>query len=64
MTFVLERDFHLGAIKLDLAVANNHVLVHDFRYPQLGWREDRPNLERLAAKLADRPSFADTVPAD
>jgi glutathione S-transferase len=36
----------------------------DFRYPQLGWREDRPNLERLAAKLADRPSFVDTVPTD
>jgi len=36
----------------------------DFRYPKLGWREDRPNLERLAAKLADRPSFADTTPTD
>ncbi|HTO48276.1 MAG TPA: glutathione S-transferase [Burkholderiales bacterium] len=36
----------------------------DFRYPKLGWRDDRPNLERLAAKLAERPSFADTVPAD
>jgi glutathione S-transferase len=36
----------------------------DFRYPKLGWRDDRLNLERLAAKLAERPSFADTVPAD
>jgi len=34
----------------------------DFRYPNLAWRDDRPNLERLAAKLAERPSFADTVP--
>jgi len=36
----------------------------DFRYPNLAWRDDRPDLERLAAKLADRPSFADTVPTD
>ena len=36
----------------------------DFRYPQLGWRDDRPNLERLAAKLAERPSFAETVPRE
>ena len=36
----------------------------DFRYPKLAWRDDRPDLERLAAKLADRPSFADTVPTD
>lgn len=36
----------------------------DFRYPSLDWREDRPNLARLAAKLVERPSFADTVPTD
>jgi len=36
----------------------------DFRYPKLGWRDDRPNLERLAAKLAERPSFAETVPRE
>jgi glutathione S-transferase len=35
----------------------------DFRYPTLGWRADRPNLARLAAKLAERPSFAETAPA-
>jgi glutathione S-transferase len=34
----------------------------DFRYPQLDWRNDRPNLARLAAKLFERPSFAETVP--
>ena len=28
------------------------------------WRDDRPNLERLAAKLAERPSFAETVPRE
>ena len=36
----------------------------DFRFPQLGWRDDRENLARLAAKLAERPSFADTLPTD
>jgi glutathione S-transferase len=34
----------------------------DFRFPQLGWRADRPHLARLAAKLLERPSFAETVP--
>jgi len=36
----------------------------DFRFPQLDWRADRPHLARLAAKLAERPSFADTLPTD
>jgi glutathione S-transferase len=34
----------------------------DFRFPDLGWREQHPNLERLLAKLGERVSFADTVP--
>jgi len=34
----------------------------DFRFPQVGWREDCPNLVKLADKLAQRPSFADTAP--
>jgi glutathione S-transferase len=34
----------------------------DFRFPQVGWRQRHPNLERLADKLASRPSFADTLP--
>lgn len=33
-----------------------------FRFPQLTWREDHPNLARLADKLAQRPSFRDTMP--
>ena len=36
----------------------------DFRYPKLGWRDDRENLARLAAKLLERPSFAETVPRE
>ena len=34
----------------------------DFRFPQIGWRSEYPNLARAADKLAARPSFADTLP--
>jgi glutathione S-transferase len=36
----------------------------DFRFPQLDWRAGRPSLARLAAKLFERPSFAETVPRE
>jgi glutathione S-transferase len=32
------------------------------RFPGIDWRGDYPNLARLADKLAERPSFRDTVP--
>ncbi len=32
----------------------------DFRFPQVGWRNDHPNLVRLLEKLELRPSFAET----
>ncbi len=35
----------------------------DFRFPQIDWRTDHPNLARLVEKLVQRPSFADTLPA-
>ena len=35
----------------------------DFRFPQIDWRTPHPNLAKLAEKLAQRPSFADTLPA-
>lgn len=35
----------------------------DFRFPQIDWRADHPNLGKLLEKLSQRPSFADTVPA-
>ncbi len=35
----------------------------DFRFPQITWRADYPNLAKLQDKLMLRPSFADTVPA-
>jgi glutathione S-transferase len=34
----------------------------DFRFPEIDWRGDYPNLARHAAKLAARPSFIDTLP--
>ncbi len=34
----------------------------DFRFPYVQWRESHPNLARLADKLAQRASFAETVP--
>jgi len=34
----------------------------EFRFPEIGWRAEHPNLARLMDKLALRPSFADTVP--
>ena len=33
-----------------------------FRFPQIDWRGDHPNLGRLLDKLMQRPSFADTQP--
>jgi glutathione S-transferase len=36
----------------------------DFRFPQLEWRKERPNLSRLMVKLGERASFAETVPHD
>lgn len=35
----------------------------DFRFPQIDWRTDYPNLHKLYDKLMLRPSFAETQPA-
>ncbi|HEX5311800.1 glutathione S-transferase N-terminal domain-containing protein [Aquabacterium sp.] len=34
----------------------------DFRFPQIDWREDYPNLGKLFEKLSQRQSFIDTAP--
>ncbi len=34
----------------------------DFRFPQIDWRAEHPNLVKLQDKLMLRPSFADTCP--
>tara|TARA_A100001037_G_scaffold84233_3_gene76337 strand:- start:9755 stop:10414 length:660 start_codon:yes stop_codon:yes gene_type:complete len=36
----------------------------DFRNPDCGWRDTRPNLSTWWDKMMARPSFADTVPYD
>ena len=35
----------------------------DFRFPELPWRNEYPNLVKLHDKLLQRPSFAETLPA-
>ena len=35
-----------------------------FRFPEIAWQENHPNLSRLYDKLMQRPSFIDTVPHD
>lgn len=35
-----------------------------FRFPEIDWPTQYPNLERLASKLLQRPSFAETLPHD
>jgi glutathione S-transferase len=34
----------------------------DFRFPEIDWRTPYPNLEKLYAKLMQRPSFQDSKP--
>jgi glutathione S-transferase len=36
----------------------------DFRHGPVDWRVLHPNLAKLAAKLAERPSFSDTAPRE
>lgn len=33
-----------------------------FRFPNIAWREEYPNLAKLFDKLSERPSFRDSVP--
>lgn len=33
-----------------------------FRFPEVKWRDEYPNLERLLEKLSERPSFKETQP--
>ena len=35
----------------------------DFRFPNIHWRGDHPNLERLHDKLIQRPSFTESLPS-
>lgn len=53
-----------GGIHLSLAdIAVGCALGYlDFRFPQMDWRANHPNLGRLLEKLSQRSSFADTAP--
>lgn len=33
-----------------------------FRFPEISWRAEYPNLEKLMEKLSERPSFKETAP--
>ena len=52
-----EERFTLADIALGVALG-----YLDFRFPEIGWRPDHPNLSRYYEKLATRPSFLDTAP--
>ncbi|ARU06574.1 glutathione S-transferase [Comamonas serinivorans] len=50
---------HLSLADIAVVCALDYL---DFRFPELAWAEGHPNLVRLQAKLAQRPSFIDTLP--
>lgn len=50
---------HLSLADIACGCALNYL---DFRFPELAWRDDHPQLARLVGKLAIRQSFIDTAP--
>lgn len=50
---------HLSLADIAVGAALGYLV---FRFPEIEWREQYPNLARLYDKLMQRPSFADTVP--
>ena len=50
---------HLTLADIAVACAIGYL---DFRFPQIPWREEYPNLVKLHDKMLQRPSFADTLP--
>lgn len=34
----------------------------DFRFPEIAWRENHPNLAKLSDRLSESPTFKDTAP--
>ncbi|HOE43192.1 MAG TPA: glutathione S-transferase N-terminal domain-containing protein [Rhodoferax sp.] len=50
---------HLSLADISVGVALGYL---DFRFPQINWREQYPNLLKLQDKLMQRASFADTRP--
>lgn len=52
-------DIHLTLSDISVGCALAYL---DFRFAHIDWRARHPNLAKLHEKLAQRPSFADTVP--
>ena len=50
---------HMSLADISVVVALSYL---DFRFPEIDWRAEHPNLARLMDKLALRPSFAETQP--
>ncbi len=50
---------HLSLADIAVGVALGYL---DFRFPEINWREQHPNLHKLQDRLMQRPSFADTKP--
>ncbi len=58
-----EKPWYLGNSMTLADVACGCMLGYlDFRFSEIEWRSAHPNLARLAAKLATRASFVETVP--
>jgi len=56
-TFCMGVNFSLADVAVGCALG-----YLDFRFGELDWRGDHPNLQRLAERLAVRPSFQQTMP--
>jgi glutathione S-transferase len=58
-----ENKWCMGEVFTLADIAVGVVLAYlDLRMPELGWREQHPNLGRLYEQLLKRPSFRDTAP--
>ena len=51
---------HLSLADISVGCALGYL---DFRFPEIAWRADYPNLVKLQDKLTQRASFVDTQPA-
>ena len=51
---------HISLADIAVGVALSYL---DFRFPQIDWRTDHPNLHKLHDKLILRPSFVETAPS-
>ena len=57
---VLDAAIHMSLADIAVGCALGYL---EFRFPEIAWRVDYPNLAKLQDKLMLRPSFMDTIPA-